>query len=123
MDDDTDEGEESSVERSDLDSGSAAQTEKLETDQRLDGQEPPEVTVDDLNLDHVEPKYRARIRDMLRKYSSMWDGSLGEINTTEHHIDLEPDTRPIRQARVPCWPEGSAIRSRGSGPHVTRGRD
>eukprot|EP00171_Calliarthron_tuberculosum_P021997 IDg21997t1 len=27
----------------------------------------------------------------------MWDGSLGLINITEHHIDLDSGTRPIRQ--------------------------
>ena len=37
---------------------------------------------------------------MLRKYADMWDGSLGEIAVTQHHIDLEEGARPITQQ--PC---------------------
>ena len=39
---------------------------------------------------------RQRITKMLRKHATMWSGELGHIVATEHHIDVEPDTKPIR---------------------------
>lgn len=53
--------------------------------------------VDALDLSHVPEQHRRRLREMLRKYSPMWDGSLGEISTMEHHIELTSDAKPIAQ--------------------------
>ena len=61
------------------------------------GKAPDIKTVDELDLSHVEAKYRPRLRNMLRKYADMWDGSLGEITVTGHQIDLVPGSRPITQ--------------------------
>ena len=55
------------------------------------------IGVEDIDLSHAEAQYRPRIRDMLRKYESMWDGSVGEVATVNHRIDLKPVTRPIAQ--------------------------
>ena len=55
------------------------------------------TNVDETDLTHVEGRYLPRIRALLRKYSSMWSGELGEIKVTEHHIDVLPGTRPIAQ--------------------------
>eukprot|EP00171_Calliarthron_tuberculosum_P008750 IDg8750t1 len=32
-----------------------------------------------------------------KQAKKMWDGSLGAIKATQHHIELEPATRPVRQ--------------------------
>ena len=49
----------------------------------------------ELDLDHVPEKYRDELRSMLDEFHTMYDGRLGEINVTEHSIDLQPGTRPI----------------------------
>ena len=68
--------------------------------------ETPEAkTVDDLDLSHLNSGLRTRLRNMLRKYEDMWDGSLGEINVTEHHIDLIPGSRPITQQPYRAGPK------------------
>ena len=41
---------------------------------------------------------RNKILKMLRKYSSMWNGNLGELRATEHRIALKPGANPSRQA-------------------------
>ncbi len=48
--------------------------------------------------DFSEKSLKEGILRMLRKHQDMWKGQLGEVKATEHRIDLEPDTRPIRQA-------------------------
>ena len=58
---------------------------------------PTKASVDDMDLSHVDEQYRNRLREMLRRHSAMWDGSLGEINSTEHCIELKAGTRPIAQ--------------------------
>lgn len=55
----------------------------------------PEISVDTLNLDHIDPRFHGRLRSLLHKYAQMWDGTLGEITTTEHHIELLPGTKPL----------------------------
>ena len=38
-----------------------------------------------------------RVMEMLETHQDMWkSGRLGEISATEHRIDLEPGTKPIR---------------------------
>lgn len=53
-----------------------------------------------LDFSQVPAAFRGKLRELLRDFTPMWDGSLGEINTTEHAIDLHPGTRPI--ASLPC---------------------
>ena len=52
-------------------------------------------SLDELDLGHVPPTHREKLRSLLQEFSTMWDGSLGEVNTTEHHIDLVKRARPI----------------------------
>ena len=59
----------------------------------------------DVDLEHVDLRYQKRIRDMLRQYAHMWDGSLGDILTTEHRIDLTPDAKPVRSAPYRAGPK------------------
>ena len=35
---------------------------------------------------------------MMKKYALMWCGHLGEINTTQHSIDLVQGAKPVSQA-------------------------
>lgn len=60
--------------------------------------EPPPPDVDALDLNHVPSHLRERFRAMLRKYASMWDGTLSEIQIASHRIDLVSGTHPIAQA-------------------------
>lgn len=45
-------------------------------------------TIDDAKLEHLSSQHRNRLRDIIHKFQSTWDGTLGEINTTEHNIDI-----------------------------------
>ena len=53
---------------------------------------------DSVDLGHVDdPSLRKRILEMLDSHSEMWTpGKLGEINVTEHQIELVPNSRAIR---------------------------
>ena len=53
--------------------------------------EPPPLDVEQIDLSHVPDRLRERFRRMLKKYSRMWDGTLGEINTTVHLSCTEGD--------------------------------
>lgn len=66
-------------------------------EQTKENQESTPLTVDDLDLSHGPEALRGRFREMMRKLSKMWDGSLEEINTTEHRIELLAGTRPTAQ--------------------------
>ena len=54
-------------------------------------------TVDAIDFAPLSEEVRARVQNMLRKYEPMWDGTLGEISTTSHHIDLKPGAHQIAQ--------------------------
>lgn len=58
--------------------------------------EPPIPDVDERDLINVRGSCRQIFRRMLKRYSRMWDETLGEINTI-HRIYLVPNTRPIAQ--------------------------
>ena len=67
--------------------------------------------IKDVDLEHVEHRYQKRIRDMLRKYAHMWDGSLGEISTIEHRIELTPEAKPVRSAPYRAGPKARRAES------------
>lgn len=69
--------------------------EKPDSERRI---EPPQPDVNDLDLSNVPELFGDKFRPMLKKYSRMWDGTLSEIKTTVHRVDLVPDTMPIAQA-------------------------
>lgn len=63
-----------------------------------------------VDLGHVpDAALRSTIMEMLRKHAKMWDGSLGSINVTEHRIDLEPGTRPMRSMPYRQGPARRAV--------------
>ena len=55
---------------------------------------------DQLDLTHVDDEeLRGKIIKMLEKHEDMWrPGKLGTVDATYHLIELEPGTKPIRQA-------------------------
>lgn len=72
--------------------------------------ESPSDWESEIDLAHIEDEeLRTEVMTVLRKHSSMWDGSLCTISATEHRIDLEPGTRPIRS--MPSL-QGPAMRER-----------
>ena len=79
--------------------GAHADTAKLsgeDTEYLKEAENKPQ-SVDDVDLSNLDVKYSARARALLNKYSSMWDGSLGEMNITKHAIELAPGSRPFAQ--------------------------
>lgn len=60
--------------------------------------------LESLDLSHVSEPHHRKWRDMLREFTSMWDGSLGKIWIPEHCIDLLPGTRPIAQHSYQAGP-------------------
>ena len=64
-----------------------------------------------VNLEHIgDAGLRKRVIEMLETHQDMWtSGRLGEISATEHRIDLEPGTKPIRS--MP-YRQGPALRDK-----------
>ena len=58
-------------------------------------EKPP--SADDVDLSHLPEKMQEKVRKLLRKYSKMYDGTLGEIRVTEHKIDLKEGSEPYAQ--------------------------
>eukprot|EP00171_Calliarthron_tuberculosum_P014854 IDg14854t1 len=54
----------------------------------------PRLLVDDIALSSLSPEIQRNVRDMLRLFSSMWQGHFGDVTATEHRIDLLPGARP-----------------------------
>ena len=54
-----------------------------------------EPTVDNIDLSHVQPTLQSDVRQLLKKYEKLFDGTLGEINTTKHRIQLKNDALPV----------------------------
>lgn len=48
-----------------------------------------------MDLSELSPARRTIVRAMLKPFSSMWDGKLGEVKVTEHRIELLPGARPV----------------------------
>ena len=54
-------------------------------------------SADDVDLSNLPEKYQDKVCSMLRKYSSIYDGTLGEIRVVEHRIDLKEGAEPFAQ--------------------------
>ena len=52
---------------------------------------------DEVNIDKQNEDERQRLNEILAAFQHMWDGRLGNINITQHRIDLKPDTKPVFQ--------------------------
>ena len=63
------------------------------------------ITAKDIPLDDVNQEYHEEIREMLKEHERMWLGELGEINVTEHSIDLIPNARPFKSPPFRAGPK------------------
>lgn len=54
-------------------------------------------SADDFYLRHVTEKYLYRLRETLCPHKSMWSGYIGQINVTQHRIELKHDNWTIRE--------------------------
>eukprot|EP00171_Calliarthron_tuberculosum_P003874 IDg3874t1 len=52
-------------------------------------------SVDDIDLSELTLAHQKSVREMLRPFSSMWNGQLGEVKVTEHRIELLPGARSV----------------------------
>lgn len=46
------------------------------------------MTADRIDMSGVDKKFHQRMRHMLRRHESMWNGGLGYANVAEHATDL-----------------------------------
>ena len=69
----------------------------------MDEDEKP-VRAEDVPLG-VPQRYHKRIREMLKHHEHMWMGKLGNINITEHQIDLIEGARPSKAAPYRAGPK------------------
>lgn len=95
----------STVENEQPKAGSNLSTDPIEA-RRI---EPRPPDVEDLDLSHVPTRLREKFRNMLKRYSSMWDGTLGEIQIAQHCIELVPGTRPIAQPPYRAGPKAREV--------------
>ena len=59
-----------------------------------------------VDLAHLkDASLRERVMALLEKYSTVFEGKLGQISATEHHINLKPGTIPILQQPYRAGPE------------------
>jgi hypothetical protein len=62
---------------------------------------PPQLTNQEwasaMDLGHLSEETRAQVIETLTPFARMWDGNLGEINTTPHIIELTPGAKPVFQ--------------------------
>jgi hypothetical protein len=49
-----------------------------------------------VDLNHLLPRQREHIFEVLESHRSMWDGRLGELKATTHRIELKEGSRPFR---------------------------
>ncbi|CAN8075289.1 unnamed protein product [Agarophyton chilense] len=68
-----------------------------EQSQQTEKQRDPDKLVGEIVLENVPEEYKERIKQMLKKYASMWTGKLGENSATDHHIGVIPGSRSVSQ--------------------------
>lgn len=87
----------------------AAQTATNNVKEEKVSEEETEEALEGVKMEHVPEEYRERLRRLLLKFSHMWNGHLGQIAATEHHIDVLPGTRPIAQPPYRAGPRARQI--------------
>jgi Reverse transcriptase (RNA-dependent DNA polymerase) len=64
-----------------------------------------------VQLGHLNGEERAEILDMLAKRRSMWSGRLGQVQSTNHRIDLIPGQKPVHCQPYRAGPRARAMES------------
>lgn len=66
-------------------------------------------SLEDVDLSHLDPPLRSKVRKMLEPFASMWSGHLGTIKVTEHRIPMRRGLTP--SSRSPIGPDVKLGRS------------
>lgn len=85
-----------------------ASNRKLEADKMRDEGEVLPVTAHNISLERISDGDQRRVRGKLCKHEAMWDGHLGEINTTKHRIYLKTGCKPFA---APTYRSGPGTRA------------
>ena len=64
-----------------------------------------------VQLGHLQDESRVAILDMLAKHRSMWSGRLGQVQSTNHRIDLIPGQKPVHCQPYRAGPTARAVES------------
>jgi hypothetical protein len=62
-----------------------------------------------VQLGHLNGEERAEILDILAKHRSMWSGRLGQVQSTNHRIDLIPGQKPVHCQPYRAGPRARAV--------------
>jgi hypothetical protein len=77
---------------------------------------PPQLTKPEwasaMDLCHLSEETRAQVIETLTPFARMWDGNLGEINTTPHRIELTPGAKPVFQPPYRAGKAGREVEKR-----------
>ena len=73
----------------------------------LDADKPP--SLDDVDLSHLDTQVRTKIRTMLKKFESLWNGKLGVIRRAQHRISLLDGSKPVAMAPRRAGPQDREI--------------
>ena len=52
-------------------------------------------SLEDLHLSHLSKELQFRVKNMLKKHQTMWDGKLGSIRTPPHRIQLKEGSNAV----------------------------
>jgi hypothetical protein len=64
-----------------------------------------------VQLGHLNGEERTEILNMLAKHRSMWSGRLGQVQSTNHRIDLIPGKKPVQCQPYRAGPRARAVES------------
>jgi hypothetical protein len=65
-----------------------------------------------LHLDHLPSEARARVIETLTPFEDLWNGTLGEIRTPLHRIEILPGAQPVFQPPYRAAKAGREIEQR-----------
>eukprot|EP00171_Calliarthron_tuberculosum_P022762 IDg22762t1 len=65
--------------------------------------------VEDIRLENLSEDQQAKVRKSLGKYSHMWQGQLGEVNSAKHRIDLTINSQPVFSQPYRAGPQSRKI--------------
>ena len=73
----------------------------------LEADNPP--SLDDVDLSHLGTQVQTKVRKMLKKFESMWNGKLGVIRGFQHCISLLDGSEPVAMAPRRAGPQDREI--------------
>jgi Reverse transcriptase (RNA-dependent DNA polymerase)/Retroviral aspartyl protease len=76
------------------------------------GRPPTTDWTEALHLDHLPSEARAKVIYTLTPFEAMWNGTLGEMKTPPHRIELLPGAQPVFQPPYRAGKAGRAIEQR-----------